>query len=51
MNALVGLALEPNDVQGARDAWDRYLAASPKGPWAAHARTHLAALAGKRRGR
>ncbi len=51
MNALVGLALEPNDVPGARDAWDRYLAASPKGPWAAHARAHLAALAGKRRGR
>jgi tetratricopeptide (TPR) repeat protein len=50
-NALAGLALEPSDGAGARDAWDRYLAASPGGPWAAHARAHVASLSGKRRGR
>ncbi|HEY3822805.1 MAG TPA: hypothetical protein VGL81_36825 [Polyangiaceae bacterium] len=50
-NAIIALALEPTDAAGARDAWDRYLAAAPGGPWAAHARAHLAALVGKRRGR
>jgi tetratricopeptide (TPR) repeat protein len=50
-NALAALALEASDAAGARDAWDRYLAASPSGPWAAHARAHLAALSGKRRTR
>jgi tetratricopeptide (TPR) repeat protein len=50
-NALAAVALEPSDGAGARDAWDRYLAASPSGPWAAHARAHLASLVGKRRGR
>jgi tetratricopeptide (TPR) repeat protein len=51
VNALAALALEPSDGAGARDAWDRYLAASPSGPWVANARAHLASLAGKRRGR
>jgi tetratricopeptide (TPR) repeat protein len=51
VNAMAALALEPTDGAGARDAWDRYLAASPNGPWVAHARAHLASLAGKRRGR
>jgi tetratricopeptide (TPR) repeat protein len=50
-NALAALALESSDAAGARDAWDRYVAASPNGPWAGHARAHLASLAGKRRGR
>jgi tetratricopeptide (TPR) repeat protein len=52
-NALVALDLGTTDVVGARDAWERYLGAVPSGPWAAHARAHLAALgaAGKRRGR
>jgi tetratricopeptide (TPR) repeat protein len=50
-NALAALALEPSDAAGARDAWDRYLAVSPTGPWAAHARAHLASLSGKRRAR
>jgi tetratricopeptide (TPR) repeat protein len=45
--ALAGLALEANDVAGAREAWDHYLAglaASPGRPWEAHARAHLVAL-------
>jgi tetratricopeptide (TPR) repeat protein len=50
-NALAALALESSDVAGARDAWERYLAAVPSGAWTAHARAHLAALTGKRRGR
>jgi len=50
-NALAALELESSDAAGARDAWDRYLAAAPIGPWAAHARAHLASLSGKRRGR
>ncbi len=45
-SALVGIGLEPTDPAGARDAWDAYLAAAPNGPWAAHARAHLAALVG-----
>ncbi len=43
-DALVAIALEPTDAQGARNAWEKYLASSPTGPWAAHAREHLAAL-------
>jgi tetratricopeptide (TPR) repeat protein len=43
--ALVAVGLEASDPGGARDAWDRYLASSPDGPWAAHARAHVAALA------
>lgn len=46
-SALVGLALEANDVAGAHDAWQTYLEGAPKGPWSEHARAHLAAL-GKR---
>jgi tetratricopeptide (TPR) repeat protein len=47
-NALVAIGLEASDASGARDAWDRYLAAAANGPWVAHARAHLAALGGKR---
>jgi tetratricopeptide (TPR) repeat protein len=43
-SALVALALEANDVAGAHDAWQTYLAGAPKGPWSQHARAHLAAL-------
>jgi tetratricopeptide (TPR) repeat protein len=51
-HALAALALESSDAAGAHDAWEKYLAAAPSGPWAAHAKTHLASLgAPKRRGR
>ncbi len=40
-DALVAIALEPTDAAGARDAWQAFLAASPKGPWADWARSHL----------
>ena len=43
---LVALALEGKDVASARDAWEHYAEAG--GPWAGHARAHLAALSGKR---
>jgi tetratricopeptide (TPR) repeat protein len=49
--ALTAMALEASDTRdaaGARDAWDRYLEASASGPWTAHARAHLAMLAGAR---
>jgi tetratricopeptide (TPR) repeat protein len=49
--ALAALALEPTDPTGARDAWDQYLAASPSGPWAAHARAHRASVTSRRKGR
>ncbi len=44
--ALAGLALEPNDVAGARDAWEQYLAGPTAAvrPWEAYARAHLDAL-------
>jgi tetratricopeptide (TPR) repeat protein len=47
-HAMAGLALETTDAGGARDAWEAYLQAAPSGPWAEHARQHLAALGGKR---
>jgi tetratricopeptide (TPR) repeat protein len=43
--AMSALALAPLDAAGARDAWTQYLAASPNGPFASHARAHLATLA------
>jgi tetratricopeptide (TPR) repeat protein len=46
--AMIALALEASDASGARDAWGQYLEAVPAGPWAPHARAHLAALGGKR---
>jgi tetratricopeptide (TPR) repeat protein len=46
--ALAALALEPTDAAGARDAWQAYLEAAPQGPWAVQAKSHLAALGGKR---
>ena len=45
--ALAAIGLEPTDPAGARDAWRKYLDAAPQGPWAAHARAHLAALGAK----
>lgn len=37
--ALLGMALEPTDPAGAREAWRRFLeGAGGKGPWAEHAR-------------
>jgi tetratricopeptide (TPR) repeat protein len=47
-DALAGLALEPTDPAGAREAWQRYIDASPGGPWVAQARSHVASLASKR---
>jgi tetratricopeptide (TPR) repeat protein len=48
-HALVGFALEASDPPGARDAWGSYLAAAPNGPWAAHARSHVAGLGAPKR--
>jgi tetratricopeptide (TPR) repeat protein len=42
--ALVARGLQDADPVGARDAWREFLAASGDGPWAAHARSGLAAL-------
>jgi tetratricopeptide (TPR) repeat protein len=40
-DALLGLALEGQDVAGAKDAWRKYLdGPGGKGPWADHARDH-----------
>ena len=57
--ALVAFALESTDAVGAREAWTQYLvgagagAGAGAGPraWEAHARAHLAALAGGSQGR
>jgi tetratricopeptide (TPR) repeat protein len=51
--AVTAVALEPTDAAGAHDAWEKYVADAPTGPWVAHARAHLAALAvgAKRRSR
>jgi tetratricopeptide (TPR) repeat protein len=38
------VALEPTDAAGAHDAWEKYVAGAPSGPWAAHARAHMAGL-------
>jgi tetratricopeptide (TPR) repeat protein len=50
-HALAALALESTDAAGARESWEKYLAAAPSGPWAAHARSHVASLTTKRRGK
>jgi tetratricopeptide (TPR) repeat protein len=42
--ALVAIGTESTDASVAREAWSRYISASPNGSWAAHAGTHLAAL-------
>lgn len=47
-NAMIAIALQATDPAGAHDAWERYLAASPAGPWAAHARAHLDPVANSR---
>jgi hypothetical protein len=44
-SALIAVGLEASDPVGARDAWEKYIAATPSGPWAAHTRSHLAAVA------
>jgi len=46
-DALAAIGLESTDAAGARDAWQAFLAAAPKGPWADWARSHLNG-AGKR---
>ena len=46
-HALAALALEHADVPAAREAWALYLKDATSGPWAAHARAHLARLGGK----
>jgi tetratricopeptide (TPR) repeat protein len=48
-DAAAGLALEASDPVGAREAWQKYVDALPSGPWAPHARAHLAAIGGARR--
>jgi tetratricopeptide (TPR) repeat protein len=43
LDAMKGLAMEGTDAPHAREAWQRYLeGAGGKGPWADHARLHLA---------
>jgi predicted Zn-dependent protease len=53
--ALVAFVLEGTDAVGAREAWTQYLAGVGAGAgaraWEAHARAHLAALAGGSTGR
>jgi tetratricopeptide (TPR) repeat protein len=44
-SALLAIGLESTDAAGAREAWEKYLAAAPAGAWAAHAKAHLASLA------
>jgi tetratricopeptide (TPR) repeat protein len=44
-HALAALALEGSDPTGARDQWQRAVDDAPRGPWAAHAKAHLLALA------
>jgi tetratricopeptide (TPR) repeat protein len=40
-DALIAIALEPNDPAGARESWKRYgESAGGKGPWGDHARAH-----------
>lgn len=46
--ALGALALETSDPAAAHAEWTRYLEVNAKGPWLEHARTHTAALAGKK---
>ncbi len=43
-NALVAIGLESTDASAAREAWQKYLGAASNGPWATHARAHLASL-------
>jgi tetratricopeptide (TPR) repeat protein len=47
-SAMAALALENSDPGGARDAWQEYVEKAPSGPWLAHARARLAALAARR---
>ena len=47
-DALLGMALEPADAAGAREAWRRFLEGpGGKGPWAEHARAHEGAAGTK----
>jgi tetratricopeptide (TPR) repeat protein len=47
-SALAALALDRSDPAGARDGWEEHLRLAPQGRWAAHAKAHLAVLAGQR---
>jgi tetratricopeptide (TPR) repeat protein len=42
--AIAAFGLEGSDVAGARDQWEESLKADPKGLWAMHSRSRLAAL-------
>ncbi len=47
-DALIAIALEPNDPAAARESWHRYVeSAGGKGPWGDHARAHEGAAGAK----
>jgi hypothetical protein len=46
--AMLALGLEATDARAALAAWQDYIAGAPTGPWAEHARGHVAALRGQR---
>lgn len=48
VTALTALGLEAVDAPAAHQAWESYLSSAPAGPWAAHARLHLAASSSAR---
>jgi tetratricopeptide (TPR) repeat protein len=50
-DALVAIGLESSDAAGARDAWQAFLTAAPKGPWAEWARAHLGGARVSKKGR
>lgn len=49
MDAMTALALEASDLNGAREAWKRYIDGAAQSPWNEHAKTALASVGkGKR---
>lgn len=50
-DALVAMGLESTDPSGAHEAWQSFLTAAPKGPWADWARSHLAHAGVSKKGR
>lgn len=50
-DALVAMGLEATDASGAREAWQSFLTAAPKGPWADWARSHLSGARVSKKGR
>jgi tetratricopeptide (TPR) repeat protein len=48
--AAAALVLETIDVRQAIEAWERYVATGPRGPWVEHAQKHLDSLRKKGRG-